>query len=83
MDWLIHVVTTIVVGAIIGWLAGIIMKSNGSLLQNIVCGILGGAVGGVIGGFLPFDGGFILNTIFAIVGACLIIAAVRAIRSGK
>ncbi|MCL2168580.1 MAG: GlsB/YeaQ/YmgE family stress response membrane protein [Defluviitaleaceae bacterium] len=77
MDWLIGVLIWIVMGAIIGWLAGIVMKSQGSLLRNIIFGILGGALGGFVGGLLPFsfEGilGWVMGVVFAVAGASLLI----------
>ena len=40
---------SIVIGAVAGWLAGVIMKGGGfGLLGNIVVGIIGGVVGGFL-----------------------------------
>lgn len=69
------IIVMIVVGALVGWLAGIIMKSKGSLLRNIICGILGGALGGWISSILgiTFLPTWLLSGIFSIIGACIII----------
>ena len=43
MYWLWY----IIIGAVAGWLAGLIVKGSGSgLLLNIVIGIIGGVLGG-------------------------------------
>ena len=43
-------VVWVVVGAIAGWLASIVMGTNGrqGLLQDIVVGVLGGVIGGFL-----------------------------------
>lgn len=60
---LIALVIDILIGALVGWLAGLVMKSKGTFWRNAVMGILGG----IIGGFLPF------GIIGSILGACLVI----------
>ena len=45
---LYDILMAILIGAVAGWLAGIIMKSKGSLLRNIIFGIIGGFVGGFL-----------------------------------
>ena len=43
------IIVMLIVGAIAGWLAGVIMKGSGyGLIGDIVLGILGGVVGGWI-----------------------------------
>ncbi|MDR3238018.1 MAG: GlsB/YeaQ/YmgE family stress response membrane protein, partial [Spirochaetia bacterium] len=45
---LISIIIWLIIGAFVGWLAGLIMKSEGGLLYNIILGIVGSAVGGFI-----------------------------------
>jgi uncharacterized membrane protein YeaQ/YmgE (transglycosylase-associated protein family) len=48
-----QVIITLVVGAVAGWLAGLIMKGGGfGLIGNMIVGILGAIVGGFIFGKL-------------------------------
>lgn len=71
---MIHFLVTLLGGAIAGWLAGIIMKSNGSLLRNIILGLVGGVVGSVVLGIIGIGGsGFIGGILVAVVGACLLV----------
>lgn len=73
-------------GALVGWLAGIIMKSKKSLLGSIILGIVGSFVGGFIASFIGFGslgGGFsfnIFNIIISVAGACLVIFLARALK---
>jgi uncharacterized membrane protein YeaQ/YmgE (transglycosylase-associated protein family) len=70
------------IGAIAGWLAGILMKGGGfGLLGNIVVGIIGAVVGGVVFGFLGITaGGMIGSTITATAGAALLLFIVGLIK---
>ncbi len=60
------IIWSILIGALVGWIAGIIMKSRGSFVRNAVMGILGSLVAGLL---LP---GW-LGIIGSIIGACLVI----------
>jgi len=80
MDWLIGIILWLLIGALIGWLGGIVMGTGGSWLRNIICGILGGVVGGFIHGITPIPGGpeipvigGLFSLLFAIGGACIVI----------
>ena len=61
----------LVIGAVAGWLAGLIMKGRGfGLLGNIVVGIIGALVGGFLFGVLGLAaGGLIGSLITAAIGA--------------
>ena len=80
---LYDILVAIVLGAISGWLAGFIMNSKGSLLRNIILGILGGFVGSFLFGLLNINinvslGPFSLgNIIVSVIGACLVIVIVN------
>jgi len=73
----------IIVGAVAGWLAGLIVRGFGfGLVGNIIVGILGAIVGGwLFGNFgIVFTTG-ILNTILtAIIGAVILLLVVRVIK---
>lgn len=65
---------SIVLGAIAGWIAGMIMKSHGGILRNIILGIVGGFLGNFLFGLLKISiGGMFGGLIVAVVGACLCI----------
>ena len=70
------------IGAIAGWLAGLLMKGGGfGLLGNIVVGIIGAVVGGVVFGFLGITaGGMIGSIITATAGAALLLFIVGLIK---
>ncbi len=70
------------VGALAGWIAGKIMKTDYGLIVNVVLGILGAMVFNAILMFLFGStlGGWIGQLFVGVVGACLLIAAAAALR---
>lgn len=80
-----NLIAWIVVGAIAGWLASIVMKTNKEqgLLMDIAFGVVGGIVGGWLLQLLGIGGisGINLTSIFtAFVGAVLVIFVLRKLR---
>ena len=72
----------IIIGAIAGFLAEKIMKRDHGLLTNIVVGIVGGVIGGWLLSLVGLgSGGWIWTLITAVIGACLLLCVVGAIRS--
>ena len=71
----------IIIGALAGWIAERLMRSNHGLLMNIVMGVVGAVVGNFIllMIFGATMGGIVGQLIVAVVGACLLIAIYRAI----
>ena len=68
------IIVTLICGALAGWLAGNIMKSNNGVLLNTLLGLAGGVVGSVLLGIIGISGrGIIGGTIVAVVGACFLI----------
>lgn len=86
---LITILLWLLFGAVVGWAAGVIMKSQNSLLMNIILGIIGSFVGGFVAsllGFGSFGGDFsfdIVNILISIAGACLVIVLARILKIGK
>lgn len=73
----------ILVGAIAGWLAGLVVRGFGfGLVGNIIVGIVGAFLGGWLFGVLGFAiGAGIVNTIFtAFIGAVVLLLIVRVIK---
>ena len=76
MEWL----AWIVVGAIAGWLAGLIVKGDeglgviGHVLLGLAGALIGGYVVGLVTGNDPMDGVFDISTIVtAVVGAVVLV----------
>ena len=77
------IILWIIFGALVGWIASAIMKSNDGVLMDIVIGIVGAIIGGWIMSFFGQSGvsGFNLYSfVVAVIGAVVLIAIVRAIR---
>ena len=74
MSWLLF----ILIGAVAGWLAGLIVKGSGSgLLLNIVIGIVGSVLGGWLFGVMGIVGiGMWGSLITALVGAIVLLLIV-------
>ncbi len=74
----------LIIGAIAGWLAGLIVKGYGfGLLGNIVVGIVGAFIAGLlfprIG--LAFGGGILAAIIHATLGAVILLFLIRLVKS--
>lgn len=73
----------LIVGAIAGWLAGVIMKGYGfGLIGNIIVGIVGAVIGGWL---LPrigiyIGGGIIGSIINATIGAVILLFIIGLVR---
>ena len=76
---LVSLLIFLAIGAIAGWLAGVVMSGGGfGLLGDIVVGIVGAVVGGWIFGMLGLSvGGSIGPIITAFVGACVLLFVIR------
>ena len=70
------------IGAVAGWLAGVIMKGGGfGLLGDIVIGIIGAFIGGFLFSLLGISaGGLIVQIITATVGAVVLLFVLRLIK---
>jgi uncharacterized membrane protein YeaQ/YmgE (transglycosylase-associated protein family) len=73
----------IVLGALAGWIASIITKTNQGLLLDIVTGIVGAVIGGWIMNAVGSAGtsGFNLYSLLvAVLGAVVLLVIVKAVR---
>lgn len=70
------------IGAVAGWLAGVLTKGGGfGLIGNIVVGIIGAIVGGYVFGLFGITAGGLLGTIItATLGAALLLTIVSIIK---
>lgn len=77
------IVIWLVVGALAGWIAGLIVKGYGlGLIGNIVVGIVGAVIAGWL---LPrigivIGGGFIAAIVNAVIGAVILLVIIGLIR---
>jgi uncharacterized membrane protein YeaQ/YmgE (transglycosylase-associated protein family) len=70
------------IGAVAGWLAGVLMSGGGfGLLGDIVVGIIGALIGGVLYGALGISAGGLVGAIVtATVGAVVLIFILRLVK---
>ena len=74
----------LIIGALAGWIASIIMKTNAQqgLLIDIIVGIIGAFIGGYVVRFFGVDpdANLIISLITAVVGAVILLAIIKAVR---
>ena len=69
---------SIIVGGLIGWLAGKLMHSRGGLLRNILLGIAGSGVGNWLAGAIGLVARNSLGAfLIGVGGACVVILVCR------
>lgn len=76
-------ILAIVIGAIAGWLASIIMKTNAQqgLLMDIIIGVVGGVIGNFLANLLNLGGGgLVWQLILSVGGAVILLAIIKAVR---
>ena len=78
-----HLIGFLILGAIVGWLAGKVMSGHGyGILWDIVLGVVGSFVGGfifsLIFGVAP--SGLVISFIVAFIGAIVLVAIVHMIK---
>ena len=81
VDFAIGWIAWIIIGGIAGALAGMVMRGGGfGILGDIIVGIVGAVVGGfILGLFINMTVGWWGTFITAFIGACILIAILRAI----
>lgn len=86
---IINIIIWIIVGALAGWLASMIMNRDGSMgaVANIVVGIIGAFVGGwvvsLFGGDVNLGELSVPSILTAILGAVVVLAIVNLVRRGS
>lgn len=79
------IIAWLIIGAIAGWLAGILVKGGGfGLIVDIIVGIVGAFIGGWLAGVLHISlgGGWIGSIITAVIGAVILLFLIRLLRRG-
>jgi uncharacterized membrane protein YeaQ/YmgE (transglycosylase-associated protein family) len=77
------IIVWLIVGAVAGWLAGVITKGGGfGLVGNIIVGILGAVVAGYLFPALGFNfaAGLVGSIINAVIGGVIVILVLSLIR---
>ncbi len=81
------IILWLIVGGVIGWLASIIMRTDGQqgIILNIVVGVIGAFIGGLLinGGSINNAGLTIQSFLVSLLGAVILLAIVNLIRRGS
>jgi len=80
------IILWIVFGALVGWVASMVMGAGGGLMWDIGVGIVGAVIGGFIMSLVGEGGvgGFnFYSFLVAVLGACVLIMIVRAVRRSE
>lgn len=79
---IISLIMFLAVGAVVGWLAGIIVKGRGfGVIGNIIVGIVGAVLGGFVFGFLGITiSGFSGSVIMATIGAVILLFIISLVK---
>jgi uncharacterized membrane protein YeaQ/YmgE (transglycosylase-associated protein family) len=82
---MIGLIVWLIIGGVVGWLAGMIMRDSQGVVMNIVVGIVGAFIGGLI-----FDHGEINDApltvesfAVSLIGAVILLAIVNLLRRGR
>lgn len=77
---------TLLIGALAGWIAEKVTKSDHGLIMNVIIGIIGSYIGAFLANALGirlgelFSGWFLGNLIVAAVGATILLFVVKLVR---
>ena len=77
------IVVWLVIGAVAGWLAGMIVKGGGfGLIGDIVVGIIGAVIAGWLLPYLHINigSGIVASIIDAVIGAVILLVVLRLIK---
>jgi uncharacterized membrane protein YeaQ/YmgE (transglycosylase-associated protein family) len=79
-----NLILVIIVGAIIGWVASMIMRTRGGLIIDIVVGIVGALLAGWLFGKTLFTSGnfSIESLLWSLLGAVILLAIVKLVFRG-
>jgi uncharacterized membrane protein YeaQ/YmgE (transglycosylase-associated protein family) len=74
------IIAWLIIGAIAGWLAGLLVKGSGfGVIVDIIVGIVGAFIGGWLAGVLhvSLGSGWISSIITAVIGAVILLFVIR------
>ncbi len=75
---LIQLIVSLAIGGLCGFAANKLMKGDsGSILKNVILGLVGGLVGGFLGHLIGIGGGWVTSILLSIAGSCLVVWIVR------
>lgn len=77
------IIIWLIFGGLVCWVASMVMGSKGGLVRDVIVGMIGAFIGGFLMSLIGKSGvgGFNLYSfLVALLGACVLIAIVRAMR---
>ncbi len=79
------IIIWLVVGGICGWLASMIMRTDGhqGIILNIVVGIVGAVIASFIFGANINAGITVMSFVYSLIGAVILLAIVNLVRRGS
>jgi len=91
---MMNLILWLIAGAVVGWLAGMVMNDRGGVLLNIVVGVVGAMIGGYLFGgptinsgvfnpAAPLRGVNMTALVVSFVGAVILLAVVNLVRRGR
>jgi uncharacterized membrane protein YeaQ/YmgE (transglycosylase-associated protein family) len=82
---MINLIVVIIVGAIIGWVASKIMRTQGGLLVDIVVGIVGALLASFLFGRATLTSGSfaVVSLLWSLLGAIIVLAIYRLFSRGR
>ncbi|MCU0522784.1 MAG: GlsB/YeaQ/YmgE family stress response membrane protein [Anaerolineae bacterium] len=74
-----NLLVMLIMGGIVGWLAGVIMRTRGGLLVDVVVGMLGALLAGYLFGRATLiSGAFdLVSLLWSLLGAIILLAVVK------
>nr|WP_216863535.1 GlsB/YeaQ/YmgE family stress response membrane protein [Candidatus Chloroploca mongolica] len=82
---MINLLVWLIVGAVIGWAAGLVLGDRNSVLVNIIVGIVGAMIGGLLFGGPTINESALNLTamLISLVGAIILLGVVNLVRRGR
>jgi uncharacterized membrane protein YeaQ/YmgE (transglycosylase-associated protein family) len=82
---MVNLILWLVFGALVGWLASIVMNDREGILLDIVIGIVGAMIGGFLFGGPTINSGVFNLTalVVSFVGAVILLGIVNLVRRGR
>lgn len=78
------IIIILIVGALVGWLAGMIMRSGGGILFDVIIGIVGALLAGFLfGGSILNDPLSVTAILYSLLGAIILLAIYKLVTRGR
>lgn len=79
-----NIIIILIVGALVGWLAGLLMRSGGGILFDIIVGIVGALIAGFLFGGSILDSPLSVTAIlYSLLGAIILLAIFKLVSRGR